>query len=678
MRLQGHTNTLETNSESESKSFSIGDASVIIEILRNRLYENKIQTLVQEYICNARDAMREVGKGNDFNVTMPTRLQPTFKVRDFGPGISPERMEKVFILYGASTKRGTNNQTGGFGIGAKSAWSYTDSFTVVTVIDGVRRTYVCHTGHNNQGSLDLVSTDHTDEPNGTEIQVAVKHHDLHEFQAAIYRAIYFWKERPKVNATDGIPAFTLGYQISDNVEFVRRNTLPQFIGLDYYAKALAVIDGVPYPITEKLLSKAVNLSNFVNQSVFQTVILHFSNGLVEVSASRESIADSQYTVDALNKMGLRASGLVRDHMKSEFAKVNSISTWIETYRRLKGFFHVGSESEYGDYRIESDRIVSDSLKTVKMTVAHCLDRHGRYKVNRITRDERTNNDNKNIPIDLIDQVYIVTKNESTIVQNKRLRAFFDGKPEKLSKVILLEYGGDPAILDGIVSDLGVKVFEEIEIPKVTKKPKVKIERENEEFCIYNFARKCYSYIKLAGNEKKYLYVETNREGWSDFSSSDFSNLSSYINSNFDEGQGPTEIVSLGSRAVKIVRGDKNFVPFAEWLENYKVSDRDIEVAISNIAQNKGNMITVEGLIGIEDSFLTEMQKIYSEILVNVRCIPKILEQKLKENDEVKEFEEKDARLSKTIKQKYPLIEGLNRYIDYRNELVHYINAKYKV
>lgn len=121
MKLAEHNNKLDTNSTGESQDFGIGDASVVIEILRNRLYEHKVRTLVQEYICNARDAMREVGKGNEFEVTVPTRFEPVFKVRDFGPGVSLDRIKNVFILYGASTKRGTNNQTGGFGIGAKSA-----------------------------------------------------------------------------------------------------------------------------------------------------------------------------------------------------------------------------------------------------------------------------------------------------------------------------------------------------------------------------------------------------------------------------------------------------------------------------------------------------------------------------------------------------------------------------
>ena len=116
MKLQQHNNTLQTNCEVVSKQFGIGNSAKIIAILRDKLYEKKVQCLVQEYISNARDSHRQAGKGNNFEVTIPTRLSPVFKVRDFGVGISPEMMENVFIMYGSSTKEHTNDLTGGMRI----------------------------------------------------------------------------------------------------------------------------------------------------------------------------------------------------------------------------------------------------------------------------------------------------------------------------------------------------------------------------------------------------------------------------------------------------------------------------------------------------------------------------------------------------------------------------------
>lgn len=675
MKVQAHNNKLETNVETESKSFGIGDASVVIEILRNRLYENKIQTLVQEYICNARDAMREVGKGNEFIVTMPTRLAPTFKVRDFGPGISPERMEKVFILYGASTKRGTNNQTGGFGIGAKSAWSYTDSFTVVTIVDGVRRTYVCHTGHNNQGSLDLATTDSTTEPNGTEIQIAVQREDLSEFTTAVYRAIYFWDKRPEVKGADGaLPTLTPGYKVSDNIETIDRNAVPSFIGLDYYAKALAVIDGVPYPITEKLLNKAKKLNEFTETNLRKMAILHFGNGLVEVSASRESIADSSFTVDALNQMGLKGSMVVATHVTKEFGKVKSVSEWLGVYRELTPYFNVDKHSKFGDYSIDMGTIISENFKTMHMTKAHCLDKRGRYVVERITKDEMATDRSKNIPIDMLDQVFLVTKEETKIVQNKRLRAFFKGKPSHLSKVILLQYSGDPENVDKVVADLGVKVFESLEYTEEPKAERVKVAREDAEFCMHSFAGGRHKYTSLSKNTKQYLYVEIKDGNWEGFDQNELRELSWHLRE-----QESIEIVGLADRAIKMVKGDKNFTPFKQWLDSFKPNQAQINFAIASKAKNGSDIEALIDLPGIQDEFLVEMSKEYKTLISGKRKIaeiPAMLVTKVQEASTAKDFMEKDERLAKLLEEKYPLVKEVGKYSRNRNELAFYINAKY--
>jgi len=195
MRMETVKNTMKTNVKVKSKEFGIGDVSAVIEILRSKLYSNPIQTLVQEYLCNGRDAMREINSKKSIQVTVPVPLNPVFKVRDFGPGVNPDRMENVFIMYGASTKRKSNKQTGGFGIGSKIAWAYTDSFTITTFIDGIKRVYCAHIGVNKNGMLDLLSTEKTNERNGTEIQLAVSGDDLHAFKNAIFRATYFWTEK---------------------------------------------------------------------------------------------------------------------------------------------------------------------------------------------------------------------------------------------------------------------------------------------------------------------------------------------------------------------------------------------------------------------------------------------------------------------------------------------------
>jgi hypothetical protein len=186
----------------ENIGFGIDESSMdlVMDIL-SKLYAYPIRTLVQEYICNGRDAMREAGTWGkrSIEVSVPNRLEPTFKVRDYGVGISPDRMSKVFVKYGSSTKRDSNLQTGGFGIGSKSFRCYTDSMSVTSFIDGIKYTYLI----NPKGVLPLAQ-EKTNEANGVEISIGIKSGDIQAFRNAVQRCIKYWSEPVKLfGVTDG-------------------------------------------------------------------------------------------------------------------------------------------------------------------------------------------------------------------------------------------------------------------------------------------------------------------------------------------------------------------------------------------------------------------------------------------------------------------------------------------
>ena len=129
---------------------------------------------------------------------------------------------------------------------------------------------------------------------------------MDEFRRAIYRATYFWKEKPKFRGELTPPTLVEGFRLGDTLEVIDNNALTEYIRVGSYSdSALAVIDGVPYPIPAKLMHKVQALQD-LNTFCTQNVILHFGNGIVEVSASRESIADSAKTLKALEKMAAKA------------------------------------------------------------------------------------------------------------------------------------------------------------------------------------------------------------------------------------------------------------------------------------------------------------------------------------------------------------------------------------
>jgi len=206
--------------QGESIPFSIGDPSIIIDIIRKKIYSYPIRTLVQEYLSNARDACREAGKrGSDIEVHLPTHLKPEFSVRDYGVGMSDERVKEVFVRYGISTKRTSNSQLGYFGIGAKSGWAYSDSFIVESFHEKIHREYIADIAETKEGRLLLFSETPTTEKNGVLIRIPVKPNDMQSFQLAYVRTTFLWEKKPRVNTEIDYPK--LLYTIGDNIKIFK-------------------------------------------------------------------------------------------------------------------------------------------------------------------------------------------------------------------------------------------------------------------------------------------------------------------------------------------------------------------------------------------------------------------------------------------------------------------------
>ena len=117
----------------EAKSFSIEVNAKAFELLSSGLYTDKPLAIVRELSCNAFDAHMEAGNADrPFLIQLPNDLEPEFRIRDYGTGLKHEQVMKLYSSYFTSTKTNTNNQIGAFGLGSKSPFSYTDTFTVTS------------------------------------------------------------------------------------------------------------------------------------------------------------------------------------------------------------------------------------------------------------------------------------------------------------------------------------------------------------------------------------------------------------------------------------------------------------------------------------------------------------------------------------------------------------------
>ncbi|CBX87970.1 N4 rIIA-like protein [Roseovarius Plymouth podovirus 1] len=120
---------------------------ILMSMLSTGLYANPLKSMVQEVTFNAWDAHR-MGKCLDKPIDIYFNDTTGLIIRDYGPGIPPGKtFTDVYFTYGGSTKRDDDDATGGFGLGSKSPFAYTDTFNVTSHHDGAKYMYIMHRVH---------------------------------------------------------------------------------------------------------------------------------------------------------------------------------------------------------------------------------------------------------------------------------------------------------------------------------------------------------------------------------------------------------------------------------------------------------------------------------------------------------------------------------------------------
>lgn len=172
MILDANTHT-ETNCNIKGNSFSIKASPVAFDILSSKLYSNPVLAVVRELLTNAYDS--QVAAGNpdkEIQVVFPTPLDTEFSIRDFGTGLSKEDVMTLYTTFFDSTKADTNDFTGGFGLGSKTPFSYTSSFSVTSFYNGKKYIFLA-TKKDGYPSIIPLTEEPTDEPNGLYIRIPV-------------------------------------------------------------------------------------------------------------------------------------------------------------------------------------------------------------------------------------------------------------------------------------------------------------------------------------------------------------------------------------------------------------------------------------------------------------------------------------------------------------------------
>lgn len=330
------TTTPETNST--RMSFDENSHIFLIDVLTN-LYSNPELAVLREYTSNGLDSHTASGQTRPVELTMPTYENPTFVVKDYGLGMSRKELDEIYSRYGASTKRDSNTQIGGFGLGAKSALTITSTFTITSVKDGEKNVVVVAKDDDGVGSLNFLITETTEEPNGVEVAIPVRNiskfneESVNFFLGIDTNAILVDGkkiENSLYNTEKWTPVDTFGWYDENNL--MNSNHYGR-----YYGRAVARVKVGPAIYT--LDNNTGNLFER-HDSLFatnaQNIVIDLPIGSVDLTPSREGLRYSDKTVTTIKtavenyENALRK--LISEILESKETRKDAAIFWQQTNR----------------------------------------------------------------------------------------------------------------------------------------------------------------------------------------------------------------------------------------------------------------------------------------------------------------------------------------------------------
>lgn len=259
----------------------------MFDILDNRLYRYKARAVLREYSTNAVDVHVEVGIDKPFDVHLPTELEPYIFIRDYGTGLTEDEMKR-YATYGLSSKENNNDAIGALGLGTKSGFSYSNTFSLTSYIDGVEIVYNFFKS-GGKPKYDKVIERKTTEPNGLKVYVPVKPEDIDTFIREA-KFVYYTFEKIKPNIIN----------MELDLNYIEYDNFGMFIDRENKnGNIYAVMGGVRYPIHVNEINvdrKPLSFNMFFGN---RDVYIRFDIGEIDFVAGREELSYDSYTVNAI-------------------------------------------------------------------------------------------------------------------------------------------------------------------------------------------------------------------------------------------------------------------------------------------------------------------------------------------------------------------------------------------
>ena len=452
----------------DSQDFKIKANAKAFKILSSNLYKDKILAICRELICNAYDSHVQVGKKDvPVVVTVPTAANPNFIVEDFGLGLSKEEVEQIYTTYFESTKTETNELIGGLGLGSKSPFAYTTSFTVIATKDEVQNTFVAFIGDGGLPQISLLVTQQVPgKSNGVRIEVPVQNSDYYLFRDSLTKLQWF-ETVPEVIGNSGITQHHLFNQLNE-YGFATE--------VSYKRARVAVMGNIAYPISidhienaDRMMSKIISLTTYdIN------IYLKFDIGELDIAPSREELSYDKKTQEVI----LDKLGWLYSQLEQQYKEITSDESLSLSERVLK-------LSQFGFRQAIHDFIE----EFCKQHTPKDMDLFSRIYT--IGGSWRKRIDSENVNLVIHDNRHVHTYFYSLIIKNVLFVNCPSGKSiSRIARDVLGEYNVSTAVevyditpeqTKYIKNIFGVDVHELNDVRLKIREGKPKVEREQKQY-----------------------------------------------------------------------------------------------------------------------------------------------------------------------------------------------------
>lgn len=253
--------------------------------LRDKIYSDKVLAVIREYISNAQDEHLKHKIDEDVEITLTTvNSEHRWSVRDRALGLNEHDIRNVFAMYFESTKSNDNDAIGGFGVGGKAAFAYTDTFYVTSHHEGTKTSYICTLGAGQQGipigEIYKTSEEPTTEQ-GIEVSIEIKQEDYYTFSNKTATFVSTFLPDAKIRFTNGVTVTTPSQPLHKvEMDGFIINGYDNFQHNNYNSSYSVRMGGVVYPYKTNVK---------VHRNRARHIVVDVPIGKLTIPISRESI-----------------------------------------------------------------------------------------------------------------------------------------------------------------------------------------------------------------------------------------------------------------------------------------------------------------------------------------------------------------------------------------------------